>query len=97
MNNRLDFFNELQKHSETLTNDDALLVLSHNKKDGDVVVSLIGDWQLLAMLFSVENLVNVPEEKQNGYKDARAFILNTAFNICMTDETIKQQFKNGLL
>lgn len=97
MDNRLDFYNALNKHAETLTDDDALLVLSHNKKDGDVVVSLIGDWQLLSMLFSVENLVNVPKEKENGYKDARAFILNTAFNICMTDDKIKEQFKNGLL
>jgi hypothetical protein len=31
MDNRLDFFNALNNY-ETLTKDDALLVLSHNKK-----------------------------------------------------------------
>ena len=96
MNNRLDFFNAVNNHAETLTDDDALLILSHNKKDGDVLVCFLGDWELLSMLFSVENLVNVPEEKQSGYEDAKAFILNTAYNICMTDELIKEQFKNSL-
>ncbi len=54
MDLRLDFYNELNKYVDEFTEDDALLVLSHNKKNGDCLTLLAGDWAVLSALFSTE-------------------------------------------
>jgi len=96
MNNRLDFFNAINKHCETLTDDDALLFLSHNKKQGDAFFCLVGDWELLSILFSVKGYPNVPEDAKNDFEDVKKMILNTAFNICHTDLEIRELFTKRL-
>ena len=97
MDLRLDFFNALNQYSKDLTDDDALLVLSHNKRDGDCITLLAGDWEILSSLFSIKGYVNLEEGNSEQYNNIKAMILNTAYNICMTDEKIKEQFKTNLL
>lgn len=93
MDLRLDFFNALNEYSSGLTEDDALLVLSHNKKDGDCITLLAGDWEILSVLFSVKGYVNLDQGNREQYDNIKEMILNIAFNICMTDEEIKEIFK----
>jgi hypothetical protein len=95
MDSRLDFFSELNEYAGKLTNDDALLVLSHNKKDGDCIIMLVGDWELLSSLFSVKNYVNLTGNIEQ-FENIKKMILNTAFNICATDQKYKDKFIKGL-
>jgi hypothetical protein len=96
MDNRLDFFNSLSKYSDTLTDDDAVLVLSHNKKDGDCVSVLLGDWEILSMLLSIDGYVNFKDGNKDQFDNIKKCILNSAFNICMGDKKIKDKFIKGL-
>ena len=96
IDNRLDFFIFLKEYAETLTDDDALLVLSHNKKDGDCFTSLMGDWEILSALFSSEGYVNFEEGNREQFENIKSMILNTAFNIMVNDEKIRNEFLKGL-
>jgi hypothetical protein len=96
MDNRLDFFNTLNKYLETLTDDDALMFIHHNKKDGDALMSLVGDWELLSILFSVNGYTNLPDDESHSYYEVKKMILNTAYNICLADEEAKNRFINNL-
>lgn len=96
MDLRLDFYNELNKYSDGLTDDDALLVLSHNKKDGDCITLLAGDWEILSSLFSINGYVNLNEGNEDQFIKIKEMILNTAYNICMTDDKYKEKFVKGL-
>ena len=96
MDNRLDFFSYAEEHAETLTNDDALLILSHNKKQGDCFVSLVGDWEILSVLFSQEGYVNYEKGNTEQFENIKSMILNTAFNIMVNDEKIRNEFLKGL-
>ena len=96
MDNRLDFFNALKKHVETLSEDDALLVLTNNIKQGDCTTSLYGNWEFLSSLFSIDGYVNLTEENRESYDNIRKMILNTTINIINTDEKVKDTFRNFL-
>lgn len=96
MDLRLDFFNGLNEYTKELTDNDALLVLSHNKKDGDCITLLSGDWEILSSLFSTKGYVNLTEGNQEQFNNIKKMILNTAYNICMTDDECKNKFIKGL-
>lgn len=96
MDLRLDFFNALNDYAKELTKDDALLVLSHNKKDGDCITLLTGDWEILSSLFSVNGYVNLTEGTQTQFDNIKYAIINTAFNICMTDEKYRVKFLQAI-
>lgn len=97
MDLRLDFYNSLNEYASELTEDDGLLVLSHNKRDGDCITLLAGDWEILSSLFSVKGYVNLDSGNTEQYENIKKMILNTAFNIIMTDEEVKETFKKALL
>ena len=96
MDNRLDFFNSLKHHIETLTEDDAVLVLTNNVKNGDCITTLCGNWEYLSSLFSIDGYVNLTEENRSGFDSIRNLILNTAINIINTDEKVKDTFEKFL-
>lgn len=96
MDLRLDFFNEINEYSKKLTDDDALLILSHNKRDGDCITLLSGDWEILSSLFSIDGYVNLTEGNQAQFLEIKRMILNTAYNICATDSEYRDKFINGL-
>jgi hypothetical protein len=96
MDLRLDFFNSLNQYTKELTEDDALLVLSHNKRDGDCITLLSGDWQILSSLFSIKGYVNLTEGNQEQFNNIKNMILNTAFNICASDIECRDKLSNAL-
>lgn len=96
MNNRLDFFNTVQEFSETLTDDDALLVISHNKTVGDAIVTLTGDWKIISALFSTEGYVKKTNNYKGTFDSIRQMILNVAYNICLNDEEFEKGFIEAL-
>jgi hypothetical protein len=96
MDNRLAFFSYVKEYAETLTDDDALLILSHNKKQGDCFTSLVGDWEILSVLFSQKGYINYEEGNTEQFENIKKMILNTAYNICMTDEEKRIKFIEGL-
>jgi len=96
MDNRLDFYNTVNDFSKTLTDDDALLVLSHNKKQGDCIAVLAGDWEILSQMLSTDGYVNTNEQNINTFENIKKSILNTAYNICANDVIVKDRFMEGL-
>ena len=95
MDNRLDFFNYIKEYQTTLSDDDALLVLSHNKKDGDCITLLNGDWQILSALFN-DGYVNFVNGNRKWLNDIKKSILNIAYNICEFDNKSKRKFLKAL-
>jgi hypothetical protein len=96
MDYRLDMFNSVKEYLSNIDENDAILVLMHNKKDGDCFTALGGDWEILSSLFSAEGYVNYDKGNNTQYESIRKAILNTAYNICMTDDNIKKMFIDGL-
>ena len=85
MDNRLDFANYITKHLKTLTKDDTLFVISHNREEGDLFFSLFGDWEDISLIMSNKDVVNHSEESKEDFQEIRALMLNTALNICEQD------------
>ena len=93
----LDFYNEVKKVSEELTEDEALLVISHNHKEGHSVQALAGDWQTISALLSTNGYVNLDTpEQEEVYENIKRLFLNTALNICATDRKTRKRFMRGL-
>lgn len=97
MDNRLDFFNTLNEYVETLDEkDDALILLSYNKTQGDSICLIGGDWNVLSELISsidVEGLVNGDKEP---LIEMRKCIVNMCYNICNQNEEIREKLIKGL-
>ena len=96
MDNRLDFVNTTSKHLETLTEDDTLLVISHNKKQGDLFFSLFGDWENISIIMSNKDAVNHQENSKEQFEEIKELILNTAVNICEQDSQVLFTMLKGL-
>jgi hypothetical protein len=96
MDNRLDFVNNTTRHLETLTEDDTLLVISHNKKQGDLFFSLFGDWENISIIMSNKEAVNHSEDSKKQFEEIKKLILNTALNICEKDTKTLNTMLKGL-
>jgi len=91
MDLRLDFYNALNEYAAELNNDDALLVLSHNKRDGDCITLLAGDWEILSVLMSEDGYVNYKDKKQaEVFNNIRKMIVDITLNICKNDDKIRK-------
>jgi hypothetical protein len=96
MDNRLDFVNTTSKHLETLTEDDTLLVISHNKQQGDLFFSLFGDWENISIIMSNKDAVNHQENSKEQFEEIKKLILNTAVNICEKNPKTLNTMLKGL-
>lgn len=96
MDLRLDFYNGLNEYAKQLTENDALMVLSHNKKDGDCITLLTGDWEILSALFSVDGYVNFDKGNKEQFENIKKMIINIAYNICMNDENYRVKFLKAI-
>ena len=85
MDNRLDFVNYTTKHLETLTEDDTLFVISHNREEGDLFFSLFGDWEDISLIMSNKDVINHSGESKQDFQEIKVLMLNTAINICDQD------------
>lgn len=96
MDNRLDFVNYVSTHLDSLEEDDTLLVISHNKKQGDLFYTFFGEWESISLIMSNKNAVNHTEKSEENFEEIKNLILNTAVNICKKDNEIKDKFINIL-
>ena len=96
MDNRLDFVNSTSEHLETLTEDDTLLVISHNKKQGDLFFTLFGDWENISIIMSNKDAVNHKENSKEQFENIKKLMLNTVVNICEQDPKTLNTMLKGL-
>lgn len=97
MDNKLDFFNVVSEYQKTLAEDDALLVLSHNSKNGDCIQFLSGDWEILSALLSEEENLAFTEGDNVNYRNIQKAVLSIAYNIIMKNEEYKKKFLEKVL
>lgn len=96
MDNRLDFTNETRRHLKTLTEDDTLLIIAHNKKEGDLFYTLFGDWEDISIIMSNKNVVNHEDGSEDDFNKIKKLILNTSLNICNEDPNVLKTLLKGL-
>jgi hypothetical protein len=96
MDNRLDFYNNVENFIETLTDETACLVLCHTPTEGDFILAFHGNWEYLSSPFSTMDYVKLNEDNKERYEMTKNFILNTAFNICNSNNEIKESFIKSL-
>lgn len=98
MDNKLDFYNDIKRYAETLTDEDALLVLSYNKKDTDCINVLVGDWKILTGLFVPikEKDLDLKDGSAVNMNNIKSSIMNIAFNVCVNDKESKKKFLKAL-
>jgi hypothetical protein len=92
MDNRLDFFNCLKAHGETLSVDDSLLVLSYNNINHDCITMYYGSEDVLIALLQNEESDIVDESTKQQLTNIRKTILNAAIAICCSNQSLGQEF-----
>lgn len=94
MDYRLDLFNAVDKYQEQMTEDDALFIICHNSIDGDFLLGLDGDVNLISSVLANDNgYVNIDtEQKKLSHEQAKKMVLNMAINILRTNEGLKKKF-----
>jgi len=99
MDERLDLFNAIKLYDKNRTENDALLVLAYNKKEGDLMLAMSGDVDILSAVMENDNewleLVKCEEKKVTHYDMQLAF-LNITINILRTNDDLYKKFKKEL-
>lgn len=83
LDNRLDFYSAIQKYAGSLSEDDAILVLSCNHKEGDVFSLLKGDVGVLSSLFCKDGFVYQETNDENDMR-LKTATMKAVFDICFT-------------
>lgn len=98
MDYRLDLFNAVQNFQEEITNDDALFFISHNSKQGDLIIAVNGDVNLISSVLANDNgyvnFINKEQEERHEY--AKKMILNIAINVLRTNPILRKKFVQSL-
>lgn len=94
MDYRLDLFNAIEKFQDEMTKDDALFIICHNSKQGDLVIGLDGDVDIISAVLANDNgYVNLKtKEHKTRHEQAKRMVLNIAMNILRTDEDLRNKF-----
>ena len=85
MDNRLDFYNYLKEHKETLTDKDCLVVLSYNTEQKDCIVQTYGRLNNINAILGVEELKRAPSNSRPALLELSVFILEAAVKMCKED------------
>ena len=98
MDYRLDLFNAVEKFQEQMTEDDALFIICHNSKQGDLLLGLDGEVNLISSVLANDNgYVNIENKEQKvKHEQAKRMVLNMAINILRTDEDLRKKFAIGM-
>lgn len=98
MDYRLDLFNAVEKYQEQMTKEDALFIICHNCKDGDLLIGLEGDVNIISSILANDNgYVNLDtEDHKDRHQKTKRMTLNMAINILRTDEDLRKKFKIAL-
>ena len=94
MDYRLDLYNAVDKFEEQMTDDDALFIICHNSKQGDLLLGLSGDVNIISSVLADDyDCVNIENKNQEvKYKKTQAMVLNMAINILRVDEDLRKKF-----
>ena len=85
MDNRLDFYNYLKEHKETLTDKDCLVVLSYNTEQKDCIVQTYGRLNELNSVVGIEAFKRAPSNSGPALLELSVFILEAAVKMCKED------------
>jgi hypothetical protein len=98
MDYRLDLFNAVERFQEQMTEDDALFIICHNSKQGDLLLGLDGEVNLISSVLANDNFyVNIENKEQKlRHEQAKRMVLNMAINILRTDEDLRKKFVIGM-
>ena len=94
MDYRLDLWNAVDKFEEQMTEDDALFIICHNSKQGDLLLGLSGDVNIISSILADDyDCVNIENKSQEvKYKKTQAMVLNMAINILRVDKDLRKKF-----
>jgi hypothetical protein len=94
MDYRLDLHNAVDKFEEQMTEDDALFIICHNSKQGDLLLGLNGDVNIISSVLANDyGYVNIENKNQKvKYKKTQAMVLNMAINILRVDKDLRKKF-----
>jgi hypothetical protein len=96
MDYRLDLHNAVDKFEEQMTEDDALFIICHNTKQGDLLLGLSGDVNIISSVLANDNgygYVNFENKNQKiKYEKTQKMVLNMAINILRTDKDLLKKF-----
>ena len=94
MDYRLDLHNAVDKFEEQMTEDDALFIICHNTKQGDLLLGLNGDVNIISSVLANDNgYVNIENKNQKiKYEKTQKMVLNMAINILRTDKDLLKKF-----
>jgi len=81
-----------------MTEDDALFIICHNSKQGDLLLGLDGEVNLISSVLANDNgYVNIENKEQKvKHEQAKRMVLNMAINILRTDEDLRKKFVIGM-
>ena len=94
MDYRLDLFNAVEKFQEQMTDDEALFIICYNSTQGDLLLGLDGDLNLIsAVLANDEGFVNLENKEQKiSHEQTKGMVLNMAINILRTNIELRNKF-----
>ena len=94
MDYRLDLHNAVEKFQEQMTDDDALFIVCHNSKQGDLLIGLDGDVNIISAVLANDNsYVNIENKEQKiRHEAAKRMVLNMAINVIRTDADLLKKF-----
>jgi len=94
MDYRLDLYNAVGKFQEQMTDDDALFIVCNNTKQGDLLIGLDGDVNIISAVLANDNNYVKIENKDHKLKHeaAKRMVLNMAINILRTDKDLRNKF-----
>lgn len=94
MDYRLDLFNAVTKFQDEMTDDDALFIICNNSKQGDLLIGLDGDVDIISAVLANDNgYVNIENKEQKiRHEQAKRMVLNIAINVLRTDEDLRKKF-----
>lgn len=95
MDYRLDLFNAVEKFQENMSVEDALFIICHNSEDGDLLIGIEGDVNLISSVMANDNgYVNLKtKEDKIRHEQSKRMVLNIAINILRTDKELKSKFE----
>lgn len=98
MDHRLDLFNAVEKFQENMSVEDALFIICHNSEDGDLLMAIEGDVNLISSVMANDNgYVNFKtNEDKIRHEQSKRMVLNIAINILRTDEDLRIKFITAL-
>jgi hypothetical protein len=95
MDYRLDLFNSVSNYRANMTEEDALFIVAYNSQEGDLIMGIEGNVNLLSMVLSDMNGVEMEKNKDKieNFKETQRSVLNIALNILRENEDYRNKFK----